>query len=494
MKPLFFLFVLTFSPIVLHATHMRAAYIYYHYIGDQTGVSHQYELHLVWHRNVDGISLPAQVQVTISSSCSANTIVALPRLSSFPNGNIDSSYYECISGNTPSHITDSYHFMDTITLPTVCHDWQFSLSCTACRNSTTNHAVNVSFYTETILNNLNGPNSSPTSDEIPVLLTCRSGVYQWPSYFVDNDGDSLYFYLSPAMTQPNSMVNYVSPYTATNPFGGAFTFSNDQFLINFSAVITGYFVISYTVEEYRPHPLGGFYQVGSSMRNFNILVKDIADCQNAPMPIPLNANAPNMAYNSNLSKYTLRQSAVDTSITLSLATPIHVNTLDATGTDFRLLDPEGNISPIISAQSKDAPLTQEIILTLASPLLNNGLYALVTKNGNDNNTLLTRCGLFVPQFDTVPIEVTNGQHITSPTHQGSRNGIHPNPASDWIIFETQTLGGQFKLFTALGEEVVSLRIDAFATRISITELAKATYFYSYTFNGEMISKGIIQKN
>jgi hypothetical protein len=71
MKKLYVLLALLMS-FASTASHLAGGDIQYRYIGDSTGISRHYKVILRLYRDVTGIGLPTNENVTVSSNCYGN--------------------------------------------------------------------------------------------------------------------------------------------------------------------------------------------------------------------------------------------------------------------------------------------------------------------------------------------------------------------------------------------------------------------------------------
>ncbi|NDC41540.1 MAG: hypothetical protein EBZ77_08325, partial [Chitinophagia bacterium] len=132
------------------------------------------------------------------------------------------------------------------------------------------------------LDNTLGDNSSPQYSTLATGYSCINVLQQYNQGASDPDGDSLGFALVPAIdSATSSSVNYVPPYTATNPIAtapGDFAFNTLNGQLNFTPNAVQKSLVVYQVSEYR-----GGRLVGTSEREMTFIVRD--DCTDAP-PAP----------------------------------------------------------------------------------------------------------------------------------------------------------------------------------------------------------------
>lgn len=92
------------------------------------------------------------------------------------------------------------------------------------------------------------------------------------------------------------------------------------------------------------------------------------------------------------------------------------NTLDPSGSDFRLYDPNGQLIQIQQARAISCvgDRTDSLVLDLALPITQNGRYYVVLRQGVDGNVLEGDCGSALSAFDTVIIDVNDCYRYSKP--------------------------------------------------------------------------------
>ncbi|MDR3679879.1 MAG: T9SS type A sorting domain-containing protein [Flavipsychrobacter sp.] len=128
------------------------------------------------------------------------------------------------------------------------------------------------------LNNVTAANSSSVYTTIPTPFFCDNVPANFNPGAVDPNGDSLSFALVPGIDETTgSAVNYVSPYTATQPLAvtpGSFIFNSSTGQLTFTPNLIQRSLVVYTVSEYRNGIL-----VGTSQREMTVVT---LACNNTP--------------------------------------------------------------------------------------------------------------------------------------------------------------------------------------------------------------------
>ncbi|MCH8555366.1 MAG: T9SS type A sorting domain-containing protein [Schleiferiaceae bacterium] len=486
MKKQFFLLSFLVLSHLSIASHLSSANIHYKYIGDQTGIAHQYEIHMLFFRDVTGVSAPNTIGISVSSSCGGGTSLSLTMLANSPQN--DDYYRNCIDGGSPMLVTAIFHYMDTIVLSGPCIDWTFSYTCGACRNPLNNRPPNQTYFTSATLNNTIGPNSSALIHNVGNIYVCPGQQYTWPKYYTDTDGDSLFFRPGLPKVSATGTVNTIAPYSVTHPISGVFAFDSLKPQLEFLSLNTGNFGMYYSVEEYRMHP-AGTHMVLVGKRDYEYNLVSVSTVCPPRSLLPISPNTPNAVFDTDYNALVIEHNAQDSALTIVLSNSIHSSTLSPDGTDFRLSLDSVTSLPIVSAVALDAPMTDQITLYFMGPFTKNGVFPLYIKIGNDGNTLLSRCGLYLDEYDTIYVRVSGaGSLATLPSEEASCR-LYPNPSQSDFVFETVRSGGQLCFYGLQGELVYEKTITNPLTQISTEDIATGKYFYTYTENGQLTAKG-----
>ncbi len=131
---------------------------------------------------------------------------------------------------------------------------------------------------EATLNNLAGPNSSPTYTTIPTPFFCINKPANYNPGTVDPNSDVLSYALVPGFNLPSGTVTYISPYTATAPLAtatGTFNFNTTNGQMTFTPNLAQRSLVVNKVSEFRGNTL-----VGTSMREMTFVV--LNTCSNNP--------------------------------------------------------------------------------------------------------------------------------------------------------------------------------------------------------------------
>jgi gliding motility-associated-like protein len=204
-----------------YASHAQSADITYQCLG-----GNQYQISLSFYRDCAGVAAPNTAQVDISSaSCGQNLSLTLNRIqgTGIEVSPICSQMNtQCSGGQYPG--VQEYIFRGNITLPAQCTDWVISFSL-CCRNSSIGTITNPgseNIYVEARLNNLNFTcNNSPTFSNPPIPFVCVGQPYCFNNGSFDADGDSLFYTLVAPWTSATTNVNYISPYSESQPLASS---------------------------------------------------------------------------------------------------------------------------------------------------------------------------------------------------------------------------------------------------------------------------------
>ncbi len=273
-----FLFLFSIIPTVM-ATHGAGGEIIYSLIPGQTN---QYNFIFKFYRDCAGSPAPGQFQLCYSNQCNPNIQAVtmglyVPIGALLPNGHLQGDAVStgcmvgnntCNGGNNPG--IQEYWYSVNITLPIPCNKWRFWTTL-CCRNGSIANIDNPgsqSFFVETTFDNTNNQNlnSSPFFAAAPIPYFCINIPVSYNNVALDPDGDSLtYEGIEPrhqngcnAFTPVNILLPVYN--IINNPFStnNTFNINLNTGAITFTPNMTGMFVITIKVNEYRNGVLIGY--------------------------------------------------------------------------------------------------------------------------------------------------------------------------------------------------------------------------------------------
>lgn len=481
---------------------MAGGEIWYQYIGT-TAHPHRYNVYLGLYRDVSGIELcyggSCTKQICISSSCFNTinlTVNQIPFTSSNIGGDttlgtdgsiITPSMTDCVDSNSPGIVTTEYYlFSGQVDLPGTCADYKFSFSENA-RNPSDNVTLAGNFDIEATLNNIIGHNSSPEFLVSGNRDFCIGKSYQWIQTAKENDGDSLYYEFTAALSGncgeviPPS-VTYTTGYTAFQPIQTANGVSLGQNgIISFTPIQQEVDVVTIKIKEYRFVPsLSDWLQIGSIMRDMLVPITAQCDTTNFMLKSPSDSLA-----NSTLNgKPSQTISCGDSIIHITLNKKFSTGTLAPDGSDFGLVNSEGQVMPIIKAGTNVGPYseTNHFWLKLYNPIYYDDTLILYSRLGNDLNTLLSNCADELPVNDTIYI-ISNGCNTRFSISKSEKNNIaiFPNPAHNHIsvVLNGIATKNTYALIMDLsGKVLIKRNLHAHENRIELKNLSQGTFMLS----------------
>lgn len=420
MKQLVLVFALFFSLFnPLKASHFAGGDLQYVFIGDSTGVAHQYLFILRLYRDVSGIPMPPDVDLSICSSCFPSQTINLPQ---YGPAMLAPTLFDCVDQNAPGTVKmEVYEYRKVAILPGICQDFEFITESLNARNGAIDNlnlgSANGNLVIEASLNNYYGNNSSPKFVSEPVRAFCVGQKFNWKQSAIEKDGDSLFFRLIEPKGGPfNQFCNSVPFAFATGwsylqPIrtvaGTTLQINNNTGLITFTPAFQEVDVLAIGVQEFRYDSIyNQWIEIGESTRDMQITVSPNCTPQ-AQMGVVLDYTAPGTYIDPISGLPTIDYACLDSSVIMSFQTKLDCSTISADGTDFRLTSPTGQPIPIKEIISVcDANFeTDQLLVKLHRPLATNGKYFLYSKIGNDGNTLLNKCGFPMSEFDTIQLNV-----------------------------------------------------------------------------------------
>jgi gliding motility-associated-like protein len=420
MKKLAFVFALLFSLFnPLKASHFAGGDLQYVFIGDSTGVAHQYLFILRLYRDVSGIQMPTDVDLNICSSCFPSQSINMPQ---YGPAMLAPTLFDCVDQNAPGTVTmEVYEYRKVANLPGACQDFEFKTESLNARNGAIDNltlaSANSNLVIEASLNNYSGNNSSPKFVSEPVRAFCVGQQFNWKQSAIDKDGDSLFFRLIEPKGGPFNQVCSSVPFTFMNGWsysqpirtvaGTSLNINNKTGLITFTPGFQEVDVLAIGVQEFRYDSVyNQWIEIGESTRDMQITVSPNCTPQ-AQMGVVLDYTASGTYVDPISGLPTIDYTCLDSSVIMNFQTKLDCSTISADGTDFRLTSPTGQPIPIKEIVSIcDANFeTDQLLVKLHKPLAANGKYFLYSKIGNDGNTLLNKCGFPMSEFDTIQLKV-----------------------------------------------------------------------------------------
>ncbi|MCH8331807.1 MAG: gliding motility-associated C-terminal domain-containing protein [Bacteroidetes bacterium] len=245
-----------------------------------------YQVNVNLYRDCDGIAPIMSLELCYGSdSCGASGTFNVDRDSSEI---IDITplcpglVSNCQNGAFPG--LELYQYSGEITLPFRCTDWVFTLN-ECCRNeliTTLDTSRKPSVYVQMSLNNKDFyRNSSPEFITVPLPFFCTEQETKYSFATVDNDGDSLIYYLVSPMHALNCdgslEIPYHSPYSYSRPFIMSSPLKVNRLTgdVSINPARQDVTVMAIKVDEYRHGTL-----IGSTMRDMQIRIFSCSN--NAP--------------------------------------------------------------------------------------------------------------------------------------------------------------------------------------------------------------------
>lgn len=472
MKKFLFVALAGFFCYISNASHIAGGEITYKHIGDSTGVNHQYLVTLRLFRDMGGVQFGPTQSLNTTSSCdpgfaqTMNRVVPPAALDAGDGGFIIPAYGVCLPNNiTINNYSIHYYKTTVILLP--CDHWTLYWS-SCCRNgaiTTLQNSNSLGHFVSSTLNNLSGPNSSPTgsfADDVRIYCI-GSNVVMFP-FTEEKDGDSLHFEFTNLLSNPfpGYPISYTPGFSSTIPLTSStpITIDSKTGVINFSPTQVEIAVIGIKVEEWRFNSALGYYvKVSELHKDLQIVITDNCDT---------NSNKWSLQTLDSIPSITI-QNCGDSTINLTSPLPFQCNTLSPDGSDFVIYKPDGTLLPIISASTLcNGGYADSIAITLYDTLSQNDTLFLVSHIGNDFNTLTNLCGFDLRQNDSIMIIVQNCPNIGINENPISNEtfSFYPNPADDLVEFDfVDSEEREIMIFDTSGKVLKSIKTDK--THLSI---------------------------
>ena len=277
-KKIQFLFILVFISALsksTYASHIAGGEITYNCLGNN-----QYEISLNLFVDCAGFNPGASQTVSFTSTCGGTATLTVNVTPQSTNGLEISQLCQaqlpqstCNGGTLPGMWV--FNYTGIVTLAPPCDTWTMSWQ-TCCRNNAvTNVTPNNSYIEATLNSGTAACNSSPSFTAQPIPYVCANQPVSYSYGVIENDGDSLYYSIIPALENSGLPCTYIAPYSGTSPIPGIFIDPNTG-LLTFTPTTIGNFVVAVLVQEYDSN--GNL--IGSVMRDIQFVV------QNCPNQVP----------------------------------------------------------------------------------------------------------------------------------------------------------------------------------------------------------------
>lgn len=469
--------VFLLKPNQAAASHAMGGEISYEYIGDSTGNAREYLVRLTLYRRVAGIPYGNTMPITISSSCYSNQTVTLT-----PDGVLDvplSNFEECLDSVSPTPFVSLYSYVGSAILPGLCSDFRFAFS-QCCRNlgvTNLNTSSSSNMYIESLLNNFHGPNSSPKFVSEGCKSFCVNQKARWSMQATERDQDSLYYEVIQPLDNATTPIPWASGFSTSNPIsstnGLQFNSSNGD--MSFTPSGADVNVMRVRVNEYRFDTIFGFQvKIGHVDRELQVIF--VLNC-------PVLQTSFTLRKTDTLSIDSTALDCGQKFIHLEVPKRIVCNSIASDGSDFLLYNSFGNLIPIIKAGTDSCQTnlyTKSFWLELNDSIYFNDSLQLVSRVGNDLNTLVNACGIEMAEFDSIPFMVntctTSIKLEESSIHEIT---IYPNPTEGLLHIET--VPGPTREYTILntsGSVVMSGILPSHSAVIDVYALTTGLYILS----------------
>lgn len=254
------------------ATHVVGTELTYRFLGES-----QYQITYTLYRDCSGTPAPFATNLLIKSASRSLFMqyMLVREGTGQPVSNACNGSTTCEGGNVAG--VEKYVYSAIVTLTERCPDWKFSVS-DCCRSAAISSLVdpaNQGIYTEAFLDNSSGNNSSPHSTSVLMSSVCRGQQASLNLSCTDDDGDSVVYRLSPALSGEGVEVAYSPGYSFDRPVTGSEIVRLDPVSgeLTFTPAANEIALFHIRMTEYRDGVL-----IGETMRDIQL---NILSCSNA---------------------------------------------------------------------------------------------------------------------------------------------------------------------------------------------------------------------
>jgi gliding motility-associated-like protein len=287
--------IVLFSSVTAEASHMFGADLFYTHVSGNT-----YNITMVIYADCSGSAfpnLPGSIpQIVIFNGSTQVAVIGLPIVAPSSGvevtpvcpAQINNTTCVSLTGTVPG--VKKFVYSSSYTLSGPSNNWRFHFNGDlsggnqAGRSNTITNVQGVGttlMGLEATLNNIGGPNSSPTYTTIPTPFYCVNVPSNYNPGCVDPNSDNLVFSLVDGFDEAlgiGALVTYNTPYNAQNPLGvatGSFTFNSTNGQMAFTPNIVQKSLVVGKVAEWKNGVM-----VGTSMREMTFVV--LSNCNNNP--------------------------------------------------------------------------------------------------------------------------------------------------------------------------------------------------------------------
>lgn len=474
-------------PGFLQAQEQWGGEISYNYVSS-TSNPHRYEVILVLFKSKESIA-QSNLTGSVSSTCySEQSLIFKPFVPNVHAQQADPfggvrwlSNTSCTDTLLPDSVQVlAYFFRDTVDLQGACLDFKFSYeSC--CRDSTIINLLNPGstyFHVLAELNNLRGPNSSPSFLNAPRFTFCKDIYAHIPSHVIEPDGDSISFSLVPALDSSSALAVYAPGFSALSPVPSATPPTN----YSFNPSTLGMYNWVIAAEEYRHDTIFGlFYRIGISMRDLKILVTD--SC-----PASLLSHA--FGGIDTLMVVT-RAKCGDTIIRFKTEL-FDIRTLTSDGSQFLLVNANAVLQPVTHGGYYSSGLYSDSIWLRLHRQITVGDTMLIQYKSSTGYALLNPCGHAFSSPDLGLIILDSCATFNTEELEELPFSMYPNPTLTTIYIDI-TAGIQsanFSLFDAQGRKLHQFESSESKVEITLGDFPNGVYILNIEIQGQRFSRRI----
>ncbi len=487
------------------ATHFAGGEIYYEYIGDSTGINFQYFVQAFLYFEIrNGVAgPPSAATICVHSSCFSSfsqNLQVNPPPSHLAHPNFSNAYavpreFRCLDPLDSAYVnTGVVRYEGVITLSGKCADYVIAYN-SCCRNSAISNLQNAStqgIFVSAALNNTLGSNSSPRFALAPLFNTCKGGSVELVQTVAEAEGDSVFFQngvpQDPNNASCNSIVGpsstdiaYASGYSINSPVSSStgVNLNTRTGLLTFTPTQTEVVALRTTVSEFRYDTAAQqWVQVGEINREFQMAIGD--SCRKDVREVKLRHVVDSLQYRELF--------CGDSLLVFKTSGFFKRESLAPNATDFAIIDGGGRLLPVVSATVPTGGVqefAQFVQLRLFQNIYYDDTLRLVSRVGNDQNTLVNACGFELAEFDTLFFFVRDCQTGFSLVEDAALSfRLFPNPAQDVLNIEFKNAAKKtVRISNAAGQIFHQQTIRQTRAEIATENLPNGMYFLTVKEKG-----------
>lgn len=484
MKQTFYLVLFSMFCFPIYANHVWGGELSFKYIGDSTGVAHQYEATIKLFASANN-SGNANIQLNLSTACFGAQTFFIPKKAGGTQPL--NSGFECVLSASSILNLNEIVYQGVLTLPGACAYNLFTVNLGFRGNLLDNISNEGQLILNAFINNSKTNASTPIFKTVYNYKACSNAPFEFnlPNEVSAAITDSIaYELVTPIRNTNNNTVNWSAGYSLNSPFTSATatSFNSNTGLLSYQPTQAEWCVYNVQATQYLYDSVTtAWYIFSTIMRELTVETTStcVPEADNWNLLLTDSTNNPNDTIFVNCNTNV---------INLVSSVPILRTSISSDVSEFRLHDGLSSLIPIKTVQTNTSGnfYTNDMYLTLQDSLFKNDTLVLVSRTGTDGNSFINQCGYELNQPDSLYIIVQNCsgiglKELSSPL----LSNVYPNPAQSTIHLESKAIPiREVEIYSLSGLKVLETTITNNRAKLELSTLPKGVYMISVKFSDE----------